>query len=576
MGNRQHQLEEFGTEPAVAPGLPPPIARPHPPPLPGVWGTEGGFVRHPLLAEGEVRALPYQLDLARVGLAEDLLVVLPTGMGKTAIAAMLAAERLRAGSGKVLFLAPTRPLVDQHSDSFRRWIPGMRRARFTGTVRSATREGSWEAADVVFATPQIIVHDLAEGRYTLGEVDLLIFDEAHRAVGKYSYVDVARFYREQRPAEGRVLALTASPGAQIERIESVIATLGTRRVESRSRTDEGVREFVQPVQLEERRVRLPPISKAIQARLVEATHREGVKLQRMGYLRKKPLRSLSVKDLIALRAEIFARPGPMVRRFGPLYHQLILLHLHHLSERLETQGLGPFLSYLERLEGKPKPGKGDRAVLALPEVVQSREEARRFLTDTSESSHPKLDLLSQIVEEELARTHSSPVRILVFAQYRDTIQDIQEALERRGHKVGRFVGQASRARSDRGMNQREQHQVLSAFREGRFPVMVASSVGEEGIDVPDVDLVVFFEAVPSEIRAIQRRGRTGRTRYGRVVLLLTEETRDLGYQRAEARRELEMNRVIRRLSVRGRQRREAAPPKPEPPAEEGAASPTHI
>jgi len=105
------------------------------------------------------------------------------------------------------------------------------------------------------------------------------------------------------------------------------------------------------------------------------------------------------------------------------------------------------------------------------------------------------------------------------------------------------------------MNQKEQSRVLGAFRDGRFPVMVASSVAEEGLDVPNVDLVVFFESVPSEIRAIQRRGRTGRTSIGRVAVLLTRATRDVRYQVAEARREKAMRRIVRRLSSEARRRR---------------------
>ncbi|MCI4363895.1 MAG: DEAD/DEAH box helicase [Thermoplasmata archaeon] len=555
MARLQRRLDEFGGGAASPPPPPSPQGRAHPPGLSGIWGVEEGLILHPLIAGGALRALPFQLDLARIGVGEDLLVVLPTGMGKTAIAALVAAERLRAGTGKVVLLAPTRPLVDQHADSFGRWIPSARRARFTGTVRSPVREGSWESADLVFATPQILEHDLEEHLYSLGDVDLLIFDEAHRAVGRYAYVGLAERYQRERPIGGKVLALTASPGAEPDRIEGVIRTLGTTRVESRSRTDEGVREHVHPVDVETRWVKLPPVAQAIQATLLRAAHAEGVKLQRMGYLRKKPLHSLSVKDLIALRAEIFARPGPMVRRFGPLYHQLVLLHLHHLAERLETQGIGPFLQYLERLEAKPKPSKGDRAVVGLAEVKSAREEAVRYLRDSGESSHPKLDLLAQLVEEELSRAEGRAVRLLIFAQYRDTIQGIQTMLEKREHRVGRFVGQATRDRKDLGMNQREQGQVLQGFREGRFPILVASSVGEEGIDVPDVDVVFFFEAVPSEIRAIQRRGRTGRTRFGKVVLLLTEGTRDVGYQRAEVRREQAMHRVIRQLATRGRRRK---------------------
>jgi ERCC4-related helicase len=516
-----------------------------------------GLVEHPLLRPCVIRALPFQIELARTGLDEDLLVVLPTGLGKTVIAALVAAEVLRREEGKVLVLAPTRPLVQQHADSFRQWLVPLRTARFTGTVRRPIREGSWADADLVFATPEIVQNDLAAGRYDLREVALVVFDEAHHAVGKYVYVPIAERYRLERPVGGRILGLTASPGGKDERIEEVVGHLGVQRVEARSREDPGVAEYVHPIDVDYEWVELPPIAQRIRAALEEAARESARKLQKMGFLRKKPIASLSVKDLIALRAEIFARPGPMVRRFGPLFHQLVLLHLHHAQERLETQGLAPFVQYLERVGAKPKPSRGDLAFLKLPQVVRSRQEAEEYLRTSKEPSHPKLDALVALVREVLDKADGRKVRILVFAQYRDTIQSIQEMLERQGWRVGRFVGQATRDPEDKGMNQKEQAHILAGFRAGSFPVMVASSVAEEGLDVPDVDLVVFFESVPSEIRAIQRRGRTGRSSLGRVVVLLTRETRDVQYQAAEVRRERAMRRIVRRLSAQGRARRAA-------------------
>ncbi|HTP54160.1 MAG TPA: helicase-related protein [Thermoplasmata archaeon] len=534
--------------------------RSHPPPLPGVWQVADGWVAHPFLRPAVVRALPFQIDLARIGLSSDLLVVLPTGLGKTVIAALVAAEVLRRSDGKVLVLAPTRPLVQQHAESFARWLTSRSTARFTGTVKKPAREGKWETAEVVFATPEIVQNDLDAGRYRLDEVALVVFDEAHHAVGKYVYVPIAARYRSERPPDGRVLGLTASPGGRDEHVEEVVAALGVDRIEARSREDEGVKEYVQEVAVDYRMVDLSPTAERIRKLLGAATHATARKLQKMGFLRKKPITSLSVKDLIALRAEIFARPGPMVRRFGPLFHQLVLLHLHHSLERLETQGISPFLQYTERVGAKEKPSRGDAAFLKLPEVVEARAVAEEVLRTTKESSHPKLDALVDLVRETLARPTEHPPRILVFAQYRDTIQTIQSMLELQGWTVGRFVGQATRDRDDPGMNQKEQARVLDGFRAGRFPILVASSVAEEGLDVPDVDLVVFFESVPSEIRAIQRRGRTGRTSLGRVTVLLTRETRDERYQVAEARREKSMRRIVRRLSAESRRRRLRDPP----------------
>ncbi len=429
------------------------------------------------------------------------------------------------------------------------------RARFTGTVRRPIREGHWGNAEAVFATPEILVNDLAADRYDLKEVSLIVFDEAHHAIGKYAYVAIASRFQQERPRESRLLGLTASPGGKETHIEEVVAALGRPRVEARSRDDEGVREYVQAVEVEYRWVDLSTTARRIQADLKLASHRAARNLQRMGYLRKKPIGSLSVKDLVQLRAEIFARPGPMVRKFGPLFHQLILLHLHHALERLETQGIEPFTQYLDRVEKKDKLSRGDKAFLKIPELLDARRVSGTFLRERKEASHPKLDALVHAIGEELARPRDHPPRVLVFAQYRDTIQGIQDRLTAEGLQVGRFVGQATRDPADKGMNQREQGAVLRGFREGRFPVLVASSVAEEGLDVPDVDLVVFFEAIPSEIRAIQRRGRTGRSSLGRVLILLTAETRDVSYQRAEARREGAMRRIVRKLSKESRRRK---------------------
>jgi ERCC4-related helicase len=551
-------LESFDGGAPEAPVVP----VPRPAALPGIWQVRDGWVVHPLLAGETIRALPFQLDLARVAIADDLLVVLPTGLGKTVVAALAGAEVLRRGSGKLLVLAPTRPLVLQHAEAFRTWIPSVRVSRFTGTVGHPVREGAWDGADAVFATPELVEHDLRAGRYSLNDVGLIVFDEAHHAVGKYAYVAVAERFRKDRRPDARLLGLTASPGGQQARIDEVVGVLGVRRVEARHRDEVGVREYVQPVDVEHRWVDLPIEIRSIQEALRTANLREGRALQRIGYLRKKPLASLSVKDLIALRAEVFARPGPMVRKFGPLFHQLVLLHLHHALERLETQGVEPFVQYVERVGAKPKPSRGDKAFLKVPELVQALSEARSILGTAHSTSHPKIDALRKLVREESDRPRERPPRILVFAQFRDTIQGIRAALDGDGWATGRFVGQSTRDADDPGMKQSEQSAVLREFREGRFPILVASSVAEEGLDVPDVDLVVFFESIPSEIRAIQRRGRTGRTSLGRVVLLLTRDTRDVGYEKAEQRREEAMVRIVRRLSRDARRARAAEPKSP--------------
>src|SRR5271170_2526682 len=270
---QQRRLDDFtAAGESIAPPTFPPPTRAHPDALPGVWRVVEGQVEHPFLRPGVLRALPFQLDLARVGLDEDLLVVLPTGLGKTVIAALVAAEVLRRGPGKVLVLAPTRPLVQQHADAFARWLTPLRSARFTGTVRRPVREGAWDSADLVFATPEIVHNDLVAERYRLDDVALLVFDEAHHAVGKYVYVPIAERYRAERPRNGRVLGLTASPGGKDERIQEVVGALGVQRIEARSREDPGVAEYVQPTDVDLHWVDLSPEAARIREMLATAAH----------------------------------------------------------------------------------------------------------------------------------------------------------------------------------------------------------------------------------------------------------------------------------------------------------------
>jgi Fanconi anemia group M protein len=90
--------------------------------------------------------------------------------------------------------------------------------------------------------------------------------------------------------------------------------------------------------------------------------------------------------------------------------------------------------------------------------------------------------------------------------------------------------------------------VLRAFREGAYNVLVATSIGEEGLDIPECGLVVFYEPAVSGIRYIQRRGRTGRRLPGKVVILVAEGTVDEYYFREGYRRARKMERILRQAS----------------------------
>jgi len=496
--------------------------------------TDGVHIVHPYIKKDKVEYRKFQFDLAKLALEKNLLIVLPTGLGKTVIALLSSAEMLRTTRGKILFLAPTRPLAAQHMQSFRRSLLIADCALFTGSTPAERRKELWNSSRIIFATPQAINNDLQHGLYDMNSVSFVVFDEAHRAVGNYAYVEVAKACRE---AGARILALTASPGAKAERVEGILSALGIESVEIREREDEDVRNYVKEVEEEIVRVPLPYQMKEMRAKIDDLLREKIVSLQRMGFLRHKKAHFVSRKDLISIRGAVLSRKkGGYL--FGAMHNSLMAMHAYHCSELLESQGIEPLRSYLARLkQGKSKAEKSFLKDSRISVVMD-------LLSSYRDISHPKLPKMLEIIREQLERKRNS--LIIVFTQYRDTIETVLSYLRNNGISAEKFIGQADRE-GVRGMSQKEQSEVLRGFASMKFNVLVASSIGEEGIDIPDVDLVLFYEPVPSEIRTIQRKGRTGRSSFGRVVTLVAEGTRDEAYFAASRKRVGKMKRIVRSM-----------------------------
>lgn len=515
------------------------------------FAVAGGSVTHPLLREGAMEARAYQLRLSEIALAESTLVVLPTGLGKTVVAALVAAEVLRRDPAcKVVVLAPTRPLVAQHAStmaSVLRVEPG-RVAALTGRERPEKRTAAFAGSRVIASTPQGFARDVEEGRIPLAGIGLMVFDEAHRAVGDYSYVPIAEAYREARP-RGLVLGLTASPGASRERVEEVRANLGLARVEARSAAEPDVEPYVKGIDVECLPVELTKPMREAQRHLAGLARE---RCRKLAPFLPKGLPRESKKSLLIAGEAIRARMGKSRKKgfyFGALQNQGVALQAVHCLELLETQGAEPLRAYIERLERSDDAGRAQRGFLKAKEF----QEARAAMAN-ERGSHPKVPQLVRVLKEQFARKPDSLV--LVFAQFRDTVRHLVEELGRNGLMAARFVGQADRE-GDEGLSQTQQAGILADFSARKLRVLVATSVAEEGIHVPSVDLVVFYEPVPSEIRTIQRRGRTGRTAVGRVVILYAKGTRDEAFLHAGRRKEEQMGRIVRGMGERGKTPRRA-------------------
>ena len=497
------------------------------------------FVTHELLRRGAMEERAYQVNIARACLERSTLVVLPTGMGKTVIAAMVIAEVLRQRGGRILFLAPTKPLVEQHATSMRNVLVVDRITLFTGEATAPEdRELLWRENKIIVSTPQVIRNDLRAERISLDDVSLIVFDEAHRAVGDYAYVDVAAAYKE---VPGRlVLGMTASPGSSAEKILEVCGNLGITAVEIRTEYDPDVVPYQHDLQIERIPVEAPDVSKEIRKLLQTVVDEQVTRLKKLGFLAGKP--RVSRKDLLAVGNEARSRLDSGVkdgRLYGAMTAQAIAMKADHAIELAETQGLGSLRLYFGNMEKDPKT-KADVQFLKHAKVQEAIQ-----LAEATEVEHPKLAKTGWIVRNQFMEKPDS--KIIVFAHYRQTADRITQELARiPSVRPMRFVGQASRG-EDIGLSQKEQVDILEKFRAGEVNVLVATSIGEEGLDIPQVDLVVFYEPVPSEIRTIQRRGRTGRSAAGRVIMLVTKDTRDEAYMYSARRKERKMHVELDRL-----------------------------
>lgn len=480
------------------------------------------WIQHPLIKSQKIESRLYQQVLAAEVLKKgNSMIVAPTALGKTIIAALVAAERIKnIPSSKVLILAPSKPLAVQHEESLREFLKAPV-AVLTGSINPKNRCKLWENAQIISATPQTIESDLIAGRYNLKNVSLLVFDECHRGLGNYAYVFLASRYvtEAQNPI---ILGLTASPGGDEDKINTVCENLFIKQVMVKSEDDIDVKPYFKPIEVEWIRVDLKKEQKAIKNYLETVLKIRLTGLKNLGIIRS--ISQVSKKDILVARSRVQNRisqstnPPPNCLLASSILSAVF--SLQHSLELLETQGIKNLHNYFQKLQQKKT-----KAVQGLLE----NEDFQNALHLTEKAyqkdlKHPKMDKLLKILENNLKKE----ARVIVFSQYRDTVNEIYNICKENKMSAVKFFGQASRD-GEKGLTQKKQKEIIKAFRMGQYHVLISTSVAEEGINIPSVDLVILFEPVPSEIRMIQRRGRTGRKNKGKMIVLITKGTRDESY-----------------------------------------------
>jgi len=500
------------------------------------------FVAHPGLISETVQARAYQLQAVDDAMAGSMLLILPTAAGKTAVAWLSIVERLERTGGWALVIAPTVALSNQHLENA---IPVLFNAEelnpitLSGQQTASKRPELWSSSRLVFATPQVVRNDVRKGVLSLSDCSILVVDEAHHCTGEHAMAEVAEMYISQS-ANPLILATTASPGSRREQVQEICRRLEIQKIHMRTKEDPMVAEFLSELDVEEVGVEVPEEIRELaepfriwQEGIVDRERRSG------RYVMPGAINQAGLSNAME-RAQAAIGRGD-ASGFRSSSQIATAMRLHHLINHLLCQGIAASRHFISRMEEEEEKSKSSRDFL--------RDGRVRKLSATLKGMvevHSKVSAVRRLVRERIRRDDAS--RIIVFANYRDTVEALEGALsDLDGVRAIQFIGQSRRSGSG-GLTAKQQISRLSEFREGGANVLVATSVGEEGLDIPSADLVIFYEPVSSEIRTIQRRGRTGRRRQGEVAVLVAEGTRDERAKDSAKRKEEFMHKAARRVS----------------------------
>ncbi|KAK3915899.1 Fanconi anemia group M protein [Frankliniella fusca] len=491
----------------------------------------------------------YQKTCVETALFHNTLVSLPTGLGKTFIAAVVMYNfYMWYPKGKIIFMAPTKPLVAQQIENCINimGIPESHTAEMTGATQSKLRAVTWKEKRVFFLTPQVVQNDLSANICPASSVKCVVIDEAHRALGDHAYAQVIRLLNSY-DAKYRVLALSATPGSDLEAVQKVLSNLMISRIEVRTEDSADITKYTHERNLELMVVDVGPTINRIRVKFVGIA---------AGYAQRLQQRKLLFGSISAMPRFTVLKEWENFRREGAnsfsreeqnkINTDFATVHMFvHGVELLNTYGLRLLLNHLkgaiEKKDAVANRLAVDEDLKALmdeidgvlnPIELDDDEEDNKLQKKRYIYGHPKLDRLQEIVVAhfENFQKKGEATRAIVFCEYREGVVEICEMLKNYEPLVKpvAFMGQ-SVGKSTKGISQKQQLEIMDKFKRGLYNTLVSTSVGEEGLDIGEVDLIICFDAKNSPIRQVQRMGRTGRKRNGRIIMLVTRGKEEQKY-----------------------------------------------
>lgn len=518
----------------------------------------------------------YQYSIVNRALYHNVLVALPTGLGKTFIASTVMLNFLRWFPRlKIIFMAPTKPLVAQQIKACCgiTGIPSSRVAILLDRTRR-NRAEIWDEKSVFFTTPQVVENDLTAGIVDPKLISLLVIDEAHRAKGNYAYNNVVKFV-SRFSQSFRILALTATPASDVEGVQEIINNLHISFVEVRTEKSIDIFKYLKRKKVERITADLSEdVTWAIDQLALAAAPILTLANEKGIYDITDTRKINAFAALDAQQRLVRNQSIPEGLKWANFFILQLLIVIGQCLRRLNIYGIRAFYQYFlekhKEFTTKFNDGKLKNKLAAKfyfhPSIKELVTRCETLVSDPKYLGHRKLDITLDELNNFFKYGSNMDSRVIIFTEFRQSALDIVRAIENSAHlgEVGDtslrphiFIGQAkekekfdelsyskkgkknksatsqekkqspktfqtsSESAQLSGMNQKMQKELIKQFKNGTYNVLVATSIGEEGLDIGEVDLIICYDLTSSPIKNIQRMGRTGRNRDGKVILLFS-------------------------------------------------------
>jgi Fanconi anemia group M protein len=320
--------------------------------------------------------------------------------------------------------------------------------------------------------------------------------------------------------------------------------LGLENLEVKNENDSDVASYVHDTKTYWIKVQLPEQLQEVNKLLNEFINEKANQLRGIGYALRHGFTQM---ELLNIQKRIFVeleQKNPLA--FRGISIVAMMLKINHAITLMETQGVNALKIYFDKLDKESEDKKSKAAKTIFNDEKIKKCKLILDGLNLMDIEHPKIKKLEELILQELAKNPTQ--KMIVFNHFRDSVTYLENTLNKNPLiSSKRFVGQASKG-AEKGLSQKEQKEIIEDFKEGKYNVLIASSVAEEGLDIPAVDTIFFYEPVPSDIRSIQRKGRTGRFNAGQIFVLITSNTRDEMYLHASQKKEASMKDTLNKLA----------------------------